>query len=252
MGGSDPMIEFTKEVKKQFEKMSVCILSPIMIPQPKWIQATVNMVAWSWMQGLHIYQMGVAENMVVHWARNFLARQALDHVCEYTGKKFTHFLWLDADHVFNPDLACILARNFADKNIDAISALYYSRTGPPLPVVYVKDKNPDPYKHYPLIEVPPTLCEVDAFGFGACMMKREIFEKMPDPWFTLDARGGEDIVFCVHAKRHGFRLFLDGAYRLGHVGEPPIITYLDHQKHMQDNKALYADKIKVGLGGKTF
>jgi hypothetical protein len=245
------MISFTKEVKKQFGKMSVCILSPIMIPQGRWIGSTVNMVAWSWMQGLPVHQMGIAENMVVHWARNFLARQALDHVCEYTGKKFTHFLWLDADHVFNPDLTCVLARHFLDPNIDAVSALYYSRTGPPLPVVYVKDKNPDPYKHYPLIEVPQALCEVDAFGFGACMMKREIFEKMPDPWFTLDTRGGEDIVFCVHAKQHGFRLFLDGAYRLGHIGEAPIITYKDHERHMQDNKALYADKVRVGLGGKS-
>ncbi len=246
------MIEFTKEVKAQFSKMSVCILSPIFIPEPRWIQSTVNMVAWSWMQGLKIYQMGITERMVVDWARNFLAHQALDHVCEYTGEKYTHLLWMDADHVFNPDLACILARNFADPNIDAISALYYSRTGPTLPIVYVKDNSPDEHKHYPLIEVPATLCEVDAFGFGACMMKRDVFERVPEPWFTVDYRAGEDIAFCVKAKQHGVRFFLDGQYKLGHIGQPPIIGEKEYRTHMEENKALYADKIRVGLGGKSF
>lgn len=246
------MIEFTKQVKAQFEKMSICILTPISIPEPKWIQSTINMVAYSWMQGLRIYQMGMTERMVVDWARNFLAKQAIEHVNEYTGKKFTHLLWLDADHVFNPDLACILARHFLDPNIDAISALYYSRSGATLPVVYVKDKSEDEYKHYPLIEVPPTLCEVDAYGFGACMMKREVFEKVPEPWFTIDYRAGEDIAFCVKAKKYGIRFFLDGQYKLGHIGAPPIITEEDHKKHLEENKMLYADKIKVGLGGKSF
>ena len=135
--------------------------------------------------------------MGVDWARNFLARQAKDHICEYTGKRYTHLLWLDTDHVFNPDLACILARHFKDPNIDAISALYFGRTGPTLPVVYVKDTSDDKHKHYPLLEVPPSLCEVDAFGFGACMMKLDIFDKVPEPWFTIDYRAGEDIAFCV-------------------------------------------------------
>ena len=143
------MIKFTQEVKDQFAKMSICILSPMYIAEPRWIQSTVNMVAWSWMQGLPIYQMGISEKMVVDWARNFLARQAKDHICEYTGKRYTHLLWLDTDHVFNPDLACILARHFKDPNIDAISALYFGRTGPTLPVVYVKDTSDDKEKHHP-------------------------------------------------------------------------------------------------------
>ena len=214
------MISFTPEVKKQFEKMSVCILSPIYIPEPRWIGSMVNMVAWSWMQGLKIHQMGYTERMVVDWARNDLAKRAKDHICEYTGQKFTHLLWLDADHVFNPDLACILARHFVNSEIDAVSALYYQRTGPTLPVAYVKDKTPDPYKHYPIIEVPPTVCEVDAVGFGAIMMKRDVFDRVPMPWFTVDYRAGEDIAFCVKAKQHGVRFFLDGAYKLGHIGLP--------------------------------
>jgi hypothetical protein len=235
----------------QFDKMSVCIISPIYIPEPKWIQDLANMIAYSWMNGLKVYQMGITERMVVDWARNELARKARTHINEYTNEKFTHLLWLDADHVFRPDLACNLARFFTNPDIDMISALYYQRTGNPLPVAYVKDNNEDPYKHYPLIDVPPTLCEVDAIGFGACMMKRDVFDRVPEPWFTIDWRGGEDIVFCVHAKRHGIRIFLDGSYKIGHIGIPPIITEKDYKRHMEENQHLYADKIKVSLGGKT-
>lgn len=245
------MIEFTPDVKAQFEKMEICILSPIFIPEPKWIQDTVNMVAYSWMQGLKIYQMGITERMVVDWARNDLARNGRTHVNEYTGKQFTHLLWLDADHVFNPSLACCLARHMVNDYVDAVSALYYQRTGPTLPVAYVKDFNEDPFKHFPLIEVPPMLCEVDAVGFGAILMKRDIFDRVPEPWFTLDFRAGEDIAFCVEAKKHGVRFFLDGSLKMGHVGAAPIITEDDHKRHLQENQHLYADKIKVALGGKN-
>lgn len=246
------MIELDKKQRERAAGMSVCILSPIATAEPRWVQSMVNMVAYSWMQGLPVHQMGITERMVVDWARNFLAKQAVEHVCEYTGKPFTHLLWLDSDHVFNPDLAVALARwLWQHEEIDAVSALYYARSGATLPVVYVKDKSDDPMKHYPLIDVPPMLCEVDACGFGAVLMKRDVFERVPEPWFTIDWRGGEDIAFCVKAKQHGVRFFLDGGYRLGHIGEAPIITEKDHRKHMDDNVALYADKIRVGLGGKA-
>lgn len=243
------MREYSKTDKKLFETMSIVILSPMYIVEPAWVRSMANMVAYSWMQGLKVYQLAYTNRMVVDWARNSLARSAVEKKSEYTGTHYSHFLWLDVDHVFNPDLACELARHFTMKEVDAVSALYFSRTGPTLPVAYVKDDSANKYKHYPLIEVPPCLCEVDAFGFGATLQKREIYEITPEPWFTIDARAGEDIAFCVHAKEHGFRFWLDGAYKLGHVGEPPIITEEHYRKHLAENAEEYKDKIKVSLDG---
>ena len=245
------MTKFSEKDKSFFEQMSICILSPIYIPEADWIQDVVNMVAYSWMNGLPIYQMGITKRMVVDWARNDLARKAKSHVNEYTGKIFSHLLWLDADHVFNPDLACCLAQHMRNKDIDAISALYYQRVGPTLPVAYVKDTSQDKYKHFPLIEVPPSLCEVDAVGFGAMLMKRDVFDRVPEPWFTIDYRAGEDISFCVKAKEYGVRFFLDGTYKLGHIGPAPIITEEDHKRYMQENQHLYADRVRVALGGQA-
>ena len=243
--------QWSNTEKAQFAKMSVVVLSPIMKAEPKWVRALTRMVAFSWMHGLRVLNMGITEGMVVDWARNSLARSAMDHRDEYTDKHYSHFLWLDSDHVFEPDLALCLARHFINKDVDGVSAVYYSRTGYPLPVVYVKDVTDSKYKHYPLIEVPACLCEVDAFGFGACLIKRQTFASTPEPWFTIDAKAGEDIAFCVHAKEHGARFFVDGGYHLGHIGEAPVITKQDFEKHLAENTHLYADKVRVGLGGKV-
>jgi len=213
----------------------------------KFAKCVSNMIAYSWLNGLKIYQMGITERMGLEWARNDLARTALTATNEYTGEPFTHFLWMDNDHVFNPDLACVLALN-SDK--DMISALYYGRTKP-LPVVYVKDNSDDEYKHFPLIQVPDDVFRCDAVGFGALLMKREVFERVPEPWFTLDYRGGEDIAFCVSARKHGVEIYCDGRYKLGHIGDPQIVTEQNYLSHLEANKDLYADKVKVNLGGQN-
>jgi len=246
------MQEYTPEEKKLLEDMSVVIMSPITLSDalPKWFQCTVNMVAHSWQHGLKIYEFGHTYRQVVDWARNELARAVKEYVNPVTGKKFSHVLWLDSDHTFNPDLACHLARHMVNPVVDAVSAVYYNRTGPTLPVVYVKDFNEDRYKHFPLIWPPDGLFECDAVGFGAILMKRDVFDRVPEPWFTLDYRSGEDIAFCVKAKEHGVRFFVDGNYTLGHIGEGKIITKKDYLQHLEDNKEKYKDKIKVTLGGK--
>jgi hypothetical protein len=240
------MYEPTAEDKKLYSKMSLSILSPIMHAEPNWVRSMANMISYSWMHGLKIYAMGCTERTVVDWARNSLANDGLHKKCEYTGKHYTHFLWLDSDHVFNPDMACYLARSFKDKRVDAVSALYYGRDDQPLPVAYVKDETEDEFKHYPIVIVPPALFEVDAFGFGACITKRDMFVNIPKPWFTVDWRAGEDIAFCVKAKKLGYRFFVDGTYRMGHIGTAPIITEQTYREHMEKNPEKYADKIRIG------
>ena len=241
------LYEPTKADRKIYERMSICILTPCKDYEAplRFTKSVVNMVAYSWMHGLPIYQMGVTERMVIHWARNDLATQVREKINEYTGQKFTHILWLDDDHVFNPDLAVYLARH---GDLDLVSALYFGRSGRHLPVVYVKDDNPDPYKHYPLIEVPANLCEVDAIGFGACLMRRDVLDRLPEPYFKFNDCG-EDIYFCVHAKQHGVRVWCDGSYMLGHIGEPGIVSHETYLRYMKDHEETFRDRVKVPLGG---
>ena len=224
---------------------SVCILTPCKdwYCAAKFAKSVANMISYSWMHGLKVFQMGITERMVVDWARNELARVAKEKINEYTGEKFTHLLWLDDDHTFPPDLALRLISH--DK--DMVSALYFGRTHPHFPVVYVKDTN-DKYKHFPLIEAPGCLFECDAVGFGSLMMRRDVFDRVPEPWFTLDWKAGEDIAFCVKAKEHKIGVWCDGAYKLGHIGVPPVVTEADWTKAKKDDPQRFADKIRIELG----
>jgi hypothetical protein len=243
------LYEPTTADREVYSRMSVVILTPCKdyeVPA-RFAKSVVNLVAYSWMHGLPVYQMGVTERMVIHWARSDLARIVRDKQNEYTGERFTHVLWLDDDHVFNPDLLVYLARH---GDLDMVSALYYGRAGRHLPVVYVKDQNPDKYKHYPLVEVPPKLCEVDAVGFGALLMRRDVLDRMEEPYFRFNDCG-EDIYFCVHARERGMRVFVDGSYMLGHLGDMQTVTHETYLQYMRDNEETFRDRIKVPLGGQN-
>ena len=236
----------TDEDKAKYKDMLVVVITPCGSYDNKFqfTKSLANMISYSWANGLRIGAFGGTERMVIHWARQDLAKQAKE-LKSAEGERYTHILWLDDDHVFNPDLLCCLARN-ADK--DVVSALYYGRDKA-LPVVYVKDKNPDKYTHYPLIWPPDYFCEVDAIGFGACLMRMDVLDRMPEPWFQF-TKCGEDIYFCVHAKEAGIRIWLDGSYKLGHIGAPKIIGYTDWQDYVKVHEEEFGPKIKVGLGGR--
>jgi len=233
---------FTKKQLALFRKMKVLVLSPIFIPEPKWIRCVANMIALSWHFGLRIEKMAISERMVIDWAREALMEEALKDESYIDGKKFTHFLWLDADHIFDPDLALHLAMY----DMDAVSALYYARTGAILPVAYVPNENdPEGFRHYPILEIPPVLWEVGAFGFGACLIKREVFEKTPQPWFTVDYRCGEDFAFCRKARQHGIKFYVDGGYKIGHIGIAPVIGEKEAKKYRETHPELDAGRAKI-------
>ena len=241
-------VAYTPYEKKLFEKMRVCILLPVMYDYPKFWRSLVNMICFSWHQGLKVEEMAMTERTVVDWARNDLAREAVKRVNMYDGKLFTHLLWLDTDTIFKPDLLCQLARH----DVDAVSVTYYARLYPHKPLIYIRNKkDPEGLSHFPLIDIPPMLVRVDAFGFGGCLMKRDVFERVSEPWFTLDYRAGEDIAFCSNARKYGIEFYCDGQYTVAHIGEQKIVTKTDYEKWYADNlEAITANREKVELGGK--
>lgn len=243
-----PIYAPSAKERKRLEALSILILTPCKDYEmpAAFTRSVVNMVAYSWLHGLRVFQMAHSERMVVHYARNHLAKLALEHVSGYTGQRYTHILWLDDDHVFNPDLALYLARH---SDLDVVSALYFGRVGRQLPVVYVKDDLPDKYTHYQMLEVPPRLCQVDAIGMGACLMRMDVLDRVPYPWFRFVEGAGEDVTFCVHAKERGVEIYCDGAYQIGHLGEPQIVTQETSQRFLESKREEYADRIKVPLGG---
>uniref|UniRef100_A0A6M3IGX8 Putative methyltransferase n=1 Tax=viral metagenome TaxID=1070528 RepID=A0A6M3IGX8_9ZZZZ len=239
---------FTEEEKKYFKTLKLVLLVPIAErPEGKFFKCVVDMMAFSWFHGLEIHETGITERTVVDWARNQLARDAIQRESPLDGKLYTHFLWIDSDMVFNPDMACQLARH----QVDMVSLVYHCRSGAPLPLVYVKSDDLEGYKHHTLLDIPQMLCKVDAFGFGGCLISRKVFEGTPEPWFTVDYRAGEDIAFCKRARDFGFQPYVDGVYSAGHIGTAPVVSEKDFAKWKQDNYDTYLkDRMPVSLGGK--
>ena len=231
----------TKADKKKYKGMSVVLAIPCKDYEmsASFARDVGNLIAYSWHNGLRVDQMAVTERMVVHWARNELAKECREYKCPWTGEKFTHILWLDDDQAFTPDLLVCLARS---QHLDVIGALYYGRQKH-LPVVYVRDDTDDMYSHYPMITVPPHVIEVDAMGFGGVLMRREVLDKLEEPYFKFD-NAGEDIYFCAHAKKQGVKIHLDGRYDMGHIGDPQVVTRLTYEKYIKDHEAEFGEKIQ--------
>lgn len=161
-----------------------------------------------------------AGEIFIPFAREQLAAEALRNNCDY-------LFMVDDDMMCPPDLFFQLVKH----DVDICAALAFTRNPPHLPVIYQAIEGWDAVtrrdyfinnsvKNYPKNK----LVECDAVGFGAVLIKTELFKKMERPWFMGSHGTGEDIHFCYQAKKKGFRVFMDTAVKLGHLGNNIVIT----------------------------
>jgi hypothetical protein len=65
--------------------------------------------------------------------------------------------------------------------------------------------------------------EVLSVGTGMMLIKCDIFQNLPQPWFMEDpvAEIGEDVYFCKKAREHGYNIYIDHdlSKDVGHIGE---------------------------------
>jgi GT2 family glycosyltransferase len=91
-----------------------------------------------------------------------------------------------------------------------VSARAHRRVKPFDPCFYIKG---EPYHDYPY-----GLIEVDSVGMACCLIKREVFESIDQPWFYPLENKGEDFSFCKRAKDKGYPIFVDTNIEAGHIG----------------------------------
>jgi hypothetical protein len=146
----------------------------------------------------------VTQNMIegtyLDKARNDLTVQALN-----TGA--THLLWLDSDMKFPQDtLMRLLAHG---KEIVGVN--YAHRRFPIRHTAFREISMESKEKHVQCRTQPDStgLEPVDAIGFGVLLVQASVFIHMENPWFLVDQKYGEDVRFCLDAKKAGFQTYVD-------------------------------------------
>lgn len=141
-------------------------------------------------------------------------QQIADEVLE-TGA--THLLWIDADIRFPVHtLEGLLSH---DKDIVACN--YSTRVAPNRPVAFKSLGDLDSR-----VFLGTGLESIEAIGFGCILIKREVFENLNRPYFSVEWNKdytnlvGEDIYFCTKALEAGYSIWLehDISKSISHVG----------------------------------
>lgn len=174
-------------------------------------------------------------------------------VSDFLGNDRAEWLWiLDSDATFRPDmLDWLLAdadpherpiigalahqvRGKTDENYKPIIDDHGSQVREILPTMYRLEFDDQGgwvgYREATSYTV--GLNEVDATGTHCLLVHRNVFEKIESPhpyrWFREDeiapeVISGEDIWFCIEARKCGFPIFVDTRLEAGHV-KPMLLT----------------------------
>ena len=155
------------------------------------------------------------EGSLIYDSRDSIAAYAVN-------KGYDYVLYADSDMIFDSeDLNKLLAHD-----ADIVSGLYVTRNGENKNVCYkeVITRRRFPPRAPKLIHDTLTTGygSVAACGFGFCLIKTEVIKCMSKRYKSLFEPFdgvGEDIAFCLRARKCGYEIFTDRDVKLGHVGE---------------------------------
>ena len=150
-------------------------------------------------------------------------------------------LFLDSDMIFPADtLERMLAHLEAGKDI--VSGLYFMRRAPFAPVLFDKleeDKTgaiiSHKLEHLPKSKEP---FEVAGIGMGCCIIRKTVLLDVlmnEFAWFAPYNGIGEDLAFCVRARKCGYKIWCDPTISLGHIGQ--LIVNEDIWRTMEPQEA---------------
>ena len=153
------------------------------------------------------------EGSLVYDARDTIAEFAVTNAYDYV-------LYVDSDMMWTADDISRLVAH----DTDIVSGLYVTRNGENMNVAYSQVITRNIFHPAKLIvdKGVKGYTEIAAVGFGFCLIKIDVIKTMAKRYKTLfePFKGvGEDIAFCIRAKRCGYKIMLDRDVRLGHIGE---------------------------------
>jgi len=178
---------------------------------------------------------GASDRMYTHSAENSLVQEFL------ATEGATHIFLTEVDMILPKDTLPKLAA--LDKPI--ASGLYFLRGGNGQPCLYAKSLTPgnNPYPHWPVTLFPrETPFRISARGggcpgLGCVLIAREVFERVPFPWFDLkESHYGSDIYFYTKVRDAGIEVWVDPTVRCDQI-DYRIDTFNDYVKRCEADPA---------------
>lgn len=205
------------------ESESVVLLMPCAGDLDPYVMVSAcAMVSTAERQGVEVKKTVVVERMLIHNARENLAKYFLNQ----TDAKWA--FWMDSDMILEPKTIVHMV-----KTLNAVEGLfatgvYYRRTEGYAPLIMARGKNIEYEDEYCLSHIVPpegnkSPFVVDACGFGCALTHRDVFKDLEKPYFkfTETSKGrevSEDFYFCKKVKEKGIKLWVVPDLKCIHLG----------------------------------
>jgi len=165
-------------------------------------------------------------------SRNQLAGYFLEAHLDKGSDPYNIALWIDSDQSFDFNQFMKLLHHYdEEEEVDILSARYITRdlTNPRV-CAFNSVEDEEGIKFSAITPDNIGIVEVDSFGFGYVMMNPDVLEEMYSEYglhqFCFRAEGnpltgdilGEDMDWCIKAKKIGYKLYVDNDVSIGHVG----------------------------------
>ena len=180
---------------------------------------TAFFVSYDSMRKVGDILLSACQSSLIYDSRNRLGKFALDAGAD-------RILWLDSDMMLPVDLMEQLSRDL-DDGLEYVSALAFQRVPPYKPIAYSKIELEKGENNTATIEVetirewPEGLFEVAGAGLAAVMMTTDLYRRVYDEYglpFSPLLGLGEDLSFCVRARKVGAKLYCDSRVKPKHIG----------------------------------
>lgn len=164
--------------------------------------------------------------MSIDRMRNMAVKAALELEADY-------ILWLDDDVIVQPNIGL---QQLLDCKADCAAGAVVIRGYPFDYMIFKRDKNgglPTVKKEGKGIK------PYDAVGFSFCLIKTDIFKKIPQPWFVTGLNNTEDIYFCMKARQFdpNYSIKVNWDCQCGHILWPEIMDSTNrgfYKKYFED------------------
>lgn len=138
------------------------------------------------------------------------------------------------DYLFSVDSDIILTDTSLTRllhcqdSVRAVSSGVYiqRKEGERIPEIYVTNPHTGGQQNIHIDDVQDDcVIDVAAVGFGCCLVRKDVFERVGNPWFVYRSNidftkvVSEDVDFCVKASEQGYKIVVDTGVKVTHISK---------------------------------